>query len=132
MLFDKESIIQHWIAMADNDYETMMVLYNSKQYHWSLFLGHLVIEKLLKACYVKQNNEHPVLTHQLLRLAISSGIEVNNELQMQLVTITSFNMNARYDDYKLSFYKKCTPQYATEWLNQIQNLRTWIKKQFLT
>jgi len=50
---------------------------------------------------------------------------------LQLVTITSFNLNARYDDYKMAFYNKCTPEYTADWLNQIQNLRLWIKKQYL-
>lgn len=114
--------------MSDNDYDTMMVLYNSKRYNWSLFLGHLVIEKLLKACYVKHNEQHPILTHNLLKLALNSGIEVNDELQLQLDTITAFNINARYDDIKLAFYKKCTPEYTEYWITQIQNIRLWIRK----
>jgi len=127
-VFNKHLIIQHWVTMADNDYDTMMVLYESKRYNWSLFLGHLVVEKLLKACYVKHNDQHPVLTHNLLKLALKSGMEVNDELQMQLDTITAFNMNARYDDIKLAFYKKCTPEYTEYWVTQIQNIRLWIKK----
>ena len=123
-----EFIIQHWVTMSDNDYDAMMDLYRSKRYNWTLFLGHLVIEKLLKACYVRHNNEHPILSHNLLKLALKSGIVVNDELQLQLDAITAFNMNARYDDVKLSFYKKYTPEYTTYWLNQIQTLRLWIKK----
>jgi len=126
-----ELIIKHWITISDNDYEAMVDLYGSKRYNWTLFLGHLVIEKLLKACYIKYNKEHPILTHNLLKLALKSGIDVNDELQLQLVTITSFNLNARYDDYKMAFYNKCTPEYTADWLNQIQNLRLWIKKQYL-
>jgi uncharacterized protein len=32
--------------------------------------------------------------------------------------ITSFNLNARYDDYKKEFYKLCTPEYTpkTGWI----------------
>lgn len=126
--FNKNAIIQHWVTMADSDYDVMMDLYKSKRYNWTLFLGHLVIEKLLKACYVKHNEQHPVLTHNLLKLALKSGIEVDGELQLQLDSITAFNMNARYDDIKLAFYKKCTPEYTTYWVVQIQNLRSWIKE----
>jgi len=129
---DTKFIINHWITISDNDYGAMIDLYDSKRYNWALFIGHLVIEKLLKACYVMHNKEHPILTHNLLKLALQSGIDVNDELQLQLVTITSFNINARYDDYKMAFYKKCTPEYADEWLNQIKVLRLWIKKQYLS
>lgn len=48
--FNKSARIQHWVTMADSDYDTMMDLYKSKRDNWTLFLGHLVIEKLLKAC----------------------------------------------------------------------------------
>lgn len=77
------------------------------------------------------NKEQPILTHNLLKLALKSGIDVNDELQLQLVTITSFNINARYDNYKMAFYKKCTPEYAANWLNQIKTLRLWIKQKYL-
>ena len=45
--FDKEKIINHWVKNADDDYDTMIAMFDSKRYSWSLFLGHLVIEKLL-------------------------------------------------------------------------------------
>ncbi len=48
----REELIQYWIATSDRDYQTMENLFKSKDYHWALFLGHLVIEKLLKAYYL--------------------------------------------------------------------------------
>ena len=126
-----ELIFQHWIEMSDNDYDAMIDLYNSKRYNWSLFIGHLVIEKLLKASYVKHNMEHPPLTHNLLKLALKSGFEIADEMKLQLDTITTFNMNARYDDYKMEFYKKCTDAFSTYWIDQIKNLRLWIKQQLI-
>ncbi len=32
----------------------MLNLFDTKDYHWSLFMGHLVIEKLLKGKIVKE------------------------------------------------------------------------------
>ncbi len=43
--FDKDKTIRYWLDSADDDYETMSVLYNNKRYTWSLFIGHLMIEK---------------------------------------------------------------------------------------
>ncbi len=51
--FDKERIINYWIESAEKDFKTMMDLYTTNNNSWSLFMGHLVIEKLLKALYVK-------------------------------------------------------------------------------
>jgi hypothetical protein len=44
-----------------------------------------------------------------LRLAEKAELEVSDEMKEQLVTITAFNINSRYDDYKMSFKKQCTP-----------------------
>ncbi|GHV34392.1 hypothetical protein FACS1894178_1800 [Bacteroidia bacterium] len=41
--------------------------------------------------------------------------------------ITGFNINARYDNYKQDFYKRCTKDYADKWISNIQKLRQWIK-----
>jgi HEPN domain-containing protein len=64
-----ENVLKYWITISDNDFDTMMDFFNIKRYNWSLFLGHLVIEKLLKAYYVKTKKEHPPLIHDLLKLA---------------------------------------------------------------
>jgi HEPN domain-containing protein len=47
--FNKEKIINYWVESANEDYETMLAMYDSKRLSWTLFVGHLVIEKLLKA-----------------------------------------------------------------------------------
>lgn len=51
---DIAKIIQHWNQSSDNDFETMIHLYESGDYTWALFIGHIVLEKLLKASVVKQ------------------------------------------------------------------------------
>jgi len=41
----------------------------------------------------------------------------------------TFNLNARYDDYKQSFQKRCTPEFSKEWIDKIEILRQWLIKQ---
>lgn len=122
-----QKTINHWVSRSDQDFDTMLHLFKTKDYHWSLFIGHLVIERLLKAVIVKVTNNHAPLTHDLRRLAKLSGIEFNDEQRRQLDTITTFNINARYDDYKQDFYKRCSSIYADNWIINIKELRTWIK-----
>ncbi len=43
--------------------------------------------------------------------------------------ITTFNLNARYDDYKQSFYKLCTLEYTNLWIERINILRQWLINQ---
>ena len=51
-------LVKYWFESSDNDYETMKVLYNNNKNTWCLFIGHLVIEKILKGLYAKNNSEN--------------------------------------------------------------------------
>jgi HEPN domain-containing protein len=125
---DIEKIYQYWLSSSDSDYEAMMALYQSRKYNWALFLGHIVLEKLIKAYFVKSNGSHAPYTHDLRLLAKKSGIDMPQEMLLNLDVITSFNINARYDSFKEDFYKKCTPEFSAEWIEKINTLRLWIKE----
>jgi HEPN domain-containing protein len=125
---DVNKIVKHWIETSDDDFNTMLTLYHSKSYGWSLFLGHISTEKLLKALYVKKFKEHAPFTHNLYRLGELIGLEMSDEFSDWLDEITSFNLNARYDDYKKEFYRLCTPDYTQNWIEKIKIIRTWIKE----
>ena len=124
---DVEKIYNHWITTSDKDFGTMLNLYNSKDYHWALFIGHIVIERLIKAAVVKRTKDNAPLTHDLRRISKLTQIEFKDEHMAWLDTITTFNINARYDSYKQAFYKKCTPNFTSEWISHIKELREWIK-----
>ncbi len=123
-----ERIFTHWISTSDGDYNTMLNLYKTGDYHWALFIGHLVIEKLLKGIIVKNTNQHAPFTHDLRKLRKLSGIEIDEEKIKWLDTITTFNLNARYDDYKQEFHRKCTMDFTSEWIENIKSIREWIKE----
>ncbi|MCX7884917.1 MAG: HEPN domain-containing protein [Caloramator sp.] len=123
---DKYEIINYWRETADKDYNTMIHLYESKDYNWSLFLGHLVIEKLLKALYVKNVDKNVPKTHDLLRLAEKAGIETTEEQKDLFDLITTFNISVRYPDYKQSFYKKCNQEFTKINIEKIEELRKWL------
>ena len=42
-------LMNYWIKSSDEDFVTMEILYKNKQNAWCLYIGQLVIEKLLKA-----------------------------------------------------------------------------------
>ncbi|MDR2690837.1 MAG: HEPN domain-containing protein [Dysgonamonadaceae bacterium] len=66
--FDKNNVFNYWIESSNDDYKTTLDLYNTGSYGWALFMGHLVIEKLLKAYYVKTRNVYPPMIHDLRRM----------------------------------------------------------------
>jgi HEPN domain-containing protein len=125
--FNKQKLITYWEVSSDDDYDTMMAMFDCKKFNWSLFIGHLMIEKLLKALYVKRKNEYPPYIHNLLRLAEKCDLELTNDQTLFLVTVTAFNINARYDDFKMSFHKKCTLDFTQKWIEEFKIHRQWIK-----
>lgn len=52
-------IMNYWLESSDEDYDTMIYMKKGKRNTWCLFLGHLLIEKLLKALYAKNNRSAP-------------------------------------------------------------------------
>ena len=69
-------------------------------------------EKTLKDIYVKKFQKHAIFTHDLLRLAKKVDLKINEEQEECLDEITTFNINARYDNYKKNFNKLCTRDFA--------------------
>ena len=129
--FDKVKLIKYWSDSSDDDFDTMITMFENKKFNWALFVGHLMIEKLLKALYVKTNNDYPPFIHNLLRLAEKCNLELTDDQRLFLVTVTAFNINARYDDYKMSFQQKCTPEFTATWIENLKINRQWIKKLIL-
>ncbi|MBE3578600.1 MAG: HEPN domain-containing protein [Caldanaerobacter subterraneus] len=123
---EKDKLVKFWLETAEKDYNTMLHLYESKDYHWSLFMGHLVIEKLLKALYVKNIGPDVPRTHDLLRIAEKIGISLTEQTKDYFDLLTTFNITARYPDYKQTFYKKCTPEFTASIINVVKELREWI------
>ena len=126
---DIDKIVKHWLISADKNQETMTHLVESRDYSWALFLGHLVLEKTLKALYVKRLEKHAVFSHDLLRLANKMDLEVGEVFEEWLDEITTFNLNARYDNYKQEFYRLCTKEFADIWLDRIEEIRLWLRNQ---
>ena len=121
--------MNYWIETSNEDYETMLSMKKEKRNTWCLFIGHLVIEKLLKALYAKNNKGAPYApkTHDLLYLAEKMNLEVTEKQANDLVEITKFNLNTRYDDYKRAFYNKCTDEYTEEQVNKIKEVKEWLE-----
>ena len=90
-------------------------------------MGHIVIEKLLKALYVSNIGDYPPLIHALRRIIEKSGIKLSPDRKIVLDSITRFNIRARYDDYKQSFYTLSTQDFTEEWIKKIKECRLWIK-----
>lgn len=72
-------------------------MYNSGEYMWSLFVGHLAIEKLLKAIFILKTGSDVPRIHDLTKLAIKCGLNIETDSRKEVLEmITLFNIEARY------------------------------------
>jgi HEPN domain-containing protein len=124
---DNTKIINSWLVSSEKDFEIAKRLLKSKDYSYALFFCHLSLEKLLKALIIKKKNELPPPIHLLVRLANLSGIKFSKDQLDDLAEITTFNIRARYDDYKLKFYKKATKIYTVKYFKKVAELRDFMK-----
>jgi len=122
----KDEIVKYWIEASEFDFKAMQNLYNSKDYVWCLFLGHLVIEKLVKANAVNNDVSAIPKIHDLNKLAKTAGLIVDNEMADLLDVITAFNIEARYPDYKKEFYKKADNEFTLFYKTKITEMRIWL------
>ncbi len=128
----KEEHINYWLESAEHDLETSNTLFESGKFDWALFIGHLVLEKLLKALFVKNNdNKIPPKIHNLVRLSELSFIELDENKQVLLDKINDFNIEVRYPEYKNEFFKTCTKEFAEENIKHIKELYIWLKFQII-
>lgn len=50
-IMKQEEHIKYWLKSAEHDLESAETLFENRRYDWCLFLGHLVLEKVLKAFF---------------------------------------------------------------------------------
>jgi hypothetical protein len=60
-------------------------------------------------------------------LAQAADVELNESQANDLITITAFNIEARYPDLKRSFRKKCTPEYTVRQMTLIKETYQWLR-----
>ena len=122
-------LMNYWIESANEDYDTMMYMKAGKKNTQCLFMGQMVIERLLKALYAKKNKNapHAPKSHDLLYLAEKTELKLTERQKDLFDEITRFNINARYDDYKKEFYARCTDEYTEKQLKNIEEVRKWLK-----
>jgi len=120
--------IQYWLESAEHDLQTAEALFSSERYDWCLFLAHLVLEKTLKALYVQDNaNALPPRTHNLLRLAGHTRVQLTEDHRLFLDEVNDFNLEVRYPEFKREFYKICTRDFAEKYFDRIKEMHGWLR-----
>ena len=101
------------------------------KYVWALFIGHLLVEKLLKALCARTMGKEVPKTHNLVRLAELAGIEMQPEQRENLARLTLFNVHTRYPDWQRQFGRSLTGDYTEAQMKIVGEMKEWLLRMLL-
>lgn len=121
-----EELIKYWQESSLMDFHTAEDIFEkTKNYVAVLFYLHLSVEKIIKAYYVYQRNNHAPFSHNLLYLSRESGLDIAEKDILLLSEINEFNLESRYPDEKFSIYKRADKAFTGKYLKEGRRLREW-------
>jgi HEPN domain-containing protein len=124
-----QKIIDNWLSLAKYDLATAQDMLDAKRYLYVAFMCQQAIEKILKACYVKQLTSTPPYTHNLLRLVkeLSFKDEMGGQTITTIEELNSYYIESRYTENIEELSKVLTEAKAIAILNSTRELFEWIK-----
>ena len=123
-----EEVIKYWLTSAEDDQRVAEHLFEKGDYAYTLFFGHLYLEKLLKAMVVKVTNTQAPAIHNLRVLSEMAKLPVSDEQLEFLIKVQDYNLRARYPDFKFDFKKRCTKEFTKKELERIIEFGKWLKE----
>ena len=123
-MIDIQKQISYWINGADDDIVTAEILIHEKRNLHGLFFCHLVIEKALKAHFVKNTGDIAPRSHNLIHISENAGLTIDDDTQIFLGILMKYQLQGRYPDYN-----PLLPEQAivNEYFNKTKNLFQWLK-----
>ncbi|MCL6102516.1 MAG: HEPN domain-containing protein [Bacteroidetes bacterium] len=116
--------IDYWINGDDDDLLTADLLIRGKRVLHGLFFCHLVIEKAIKAHYVKTTGNVAPRTHNLINLSENAGLIYDNDTQIFLGILMKYQLQGRYPDYNPVLPDLIR---VSEYFDKTKNLLQWLK-----
>ncbi len=131
MKFDIQKTVQYWTEGAVYDLDVAEAMFEKEKYPYALFMGHLALEKLLKALVVRATENHAPQTHSLPLLAGKTGLKIPQKTLKELARFMEFHFEARYPNDQKKFYRKCTKTFTTRKLQKMNEVFLWLKRQYV-
>lgn len=127
---EKQDHIQYWIQQSSDDWEAVNTLLLGKKNLQALFFAHLVIEKLCKAIWIRDNESNfPPRTHNLNYLLSQTTVVLNEQDGELLLTLNRFQLEGRYPEYISQVQRHCNDSLTSDLINKINEIRLWLASQ---
>ncbi len=121
----KQEHIDWWKKDALRSWDTAFYLLEGKQFVFSLYPFHLVIRKLLKAHWIKENSEGiPTRGMSLTDLYNATDLTLSNNWCDYLGAINPWFVEGRYPDLKEKVYQRANAEYMASHQSKLEALKT--------
>ena len=125
----KEEHIAYWVETAQKDWRAVQHMYQSKDYLHALFFAHLLLKKLCKAHWVKDNTGNiPPKIHNLIILIGKTKLELLDTDKQFLSQMNQFQLEGRYPDYTQRLYKTYKAHLTKNILDKVNTIRKCLLK----
>ncbi len=127
MAIDK---VKYWLDLADYDMGVAELMLNGGRWLYVGFMCHQLIEKTLKGYWNSVRDDDPPYTHNLKKLAISSGLytKMSEEQKSFIDLLIPLNIEARYPSYKGRIANALTEETSKDIIDKTKVLQSWIKE----
>jgi len=123
----KADHIAYWTDTAADDWADVQRTIGAGAYVHGLFFAHLVIEKLSKAHWVKDNTGSILpRIHNIVRLWQDTRLTPTTTQESVAVTLNKHQIGGRYPDYMKRLRATTTAAYTQQLLADVTALRTWL------
>ena len=120
--------VEYWVKSAENDLETAESLIKEKKFDWALFMGHQVLEKILKAIYVECKRTFPPKTHDLILLLKEMNLHIGDTELDFFAEVNTFNISPGSSDDQFKINKLFTKEFSLAKFKEIQRKYQWLKE----
>ena len=128
-MLTKEQHIAHWLNTSKDDETTMHALFETGRFTHSLFFGHLYIEKIYKALWIKNNSGNtPPYIHNLMKIldGIDTGLTIDDIGFMN--KLSEYQLSGRYPDYTYALKQKTTKEFTVYCIEKIKSISECLQK----
>ncbi|MEJ7661451.1 MAG: HEPN domain-containing protein [Hymenobacter sp.] len=123
----KAEHIAYWKDTAADDWADVQKTMQAGVYVHGLFFTHLVIEKLSKAHWVKDNaGDMPPRIHNIVRLWQATQLQPTPDQEGTANALNDYQLEGRYPDHQRQLRATTTAAYAQQLLTEATALRTWL------
>ena len=125
-----DKLINNWLNLAEYDFKTAEAMLSTARYLYVAFTCQQTVEKILKAIYIKEKNNTPPYSHNLLRLLneLTVNDTISSENKIFLIELNQFYIETRYTEKLDLISDKLDKNKATEIFNKTKDLFSWLKE----